>query len=203
VAHHRNFDAHARWTVAIGGSGGSGLNDLRELLGQLPPKIACVIMIVLHRPWDGPSYTRDILNAATALPVITAADGERLETGTVYIGEPSQHMTLGAHGCCKVIGDSGRKYRNRTVDLLLKSVAANASHRKMIGVILSGSLDDGSRGLAAIYSAGGITMVRSPSNPPWDAMPKNAINFGNPVDLIGDFKAIALGIRAACGVWNS
>jgi two-component system, chemotaxis family, protein-glutamate methylesterase/glutaminase len=202
VADGQNLDARARWTVAIGGSGGSGLNDLRELLGQLPPKIACVIMIVLHRPWHGPSYTRDILNAATALPVITAVDGEHLETGTVYIGEPSQHMTLGAHGCCKVIGDSCRKYRNRTIDLLLESVAANASPR-MIGVILSGSLDDGSRGLAAIHSAGGITMVRSPSNPPWDAMPNNAINFGSPVNLIGDFKAIAFGIRAACGMRNS
>lgn len=75
MADCQKFDARARWTVAIGGSGGQGLNDVRELLGQLPPKIGGVIMIVLHRPWHGPSYTRDILTAATALPVITAADG--------------------------------------------------------------------------------------------------------------------------------
>ena len=73
----------------------------------------------------------------------------------------------------------------------------------MIGVLLSGSLDDGSQGLAAIHDGGGITMVRTPSNPPWDEMPKNAINYGSPVDLIGGSRDIARGICAACVVGNS
>ena len=200
MADCQNFNAQTRWIVAIGASGPRGLDDIRELLGELPSKIAAVIMVALHRPWYGPSYLHGILAAATALPVIIAADSEQLQTGTVYIGEPSQHITLRTHGCCEVIADPDRKYGNRTIDLLLKSVAANAGPQ-MIGVILSGSLDDGSRGLAAIHDGGGITMVCSPSNPPWDAMPRNAINFGSPVGLIGDFKAIAVGIRAACGVF--
>lgn len=200
MADFQNFGTHTRCFVAIGASGGQGLADIRELLGELPATIAGIFMVVLHRPWnDSSHHLHAILTAATALPVIIAADDEHLEAGTVYVGEPSRHITLRAHRCCEVIDDPDRKYGNRTIDLLLKSVAAHAGPQ-MIGVILSGSLDDGSRGLAAIHDAGGITMVRSPSNSPWDGMPKNAISFGSPVDLIGDFRAIARGICAACAV---
>lgn len=199
MADCQSFDAHTRCIVAIGASGPQGLDDIRKLLEELPATIAGVVMVVLHRSWNHPSCLHAILTAATTLPVIVAADGEHLATGTVYIGEPSQHITLRAHGYCGVTDDPDRKHGNRTIDLLFKSVSAHAGPR-MIGVILSGSLDDGSRGLAAIHDAGGSTMVRTPSDSRWGDMPKNAISFGSPIDLIGDFRAIARGICAACAV---
>lgn len=202
VADAQSLGAHVRWIVAVGASGPQGMDDIGELLGGLPPTVAAVIMVVLHRSWHHPSILHAILTDATALPVIIAADGEYLKTGTIYIGEPSQHITLRAYGCCAIIGDPDRKYGNRTIDLLFGSVAAHAGSR-MIGVILSGSLGDGSRGLAAIHDGGGITMVRSPANPPWHEMPNNAINYGNPVDLVGGTGDIARAIRAACVVQNS
>jgi chemotaxis response regulator CheB len=58
----------------------------------------------------------------------------------------------------------------------------------MIGVVLSGSLDDGSRGLAAIHDAGGMTMVLTPARPPQQGMPENAISYDGPIDLIGDLR---------------
>lgn len=166
----QSLDAHVRWIVAIGASGPQGRTDIEELLGGLPPTVAAVIMVVLHRSWHHPSSLHATLTDATVLPVIIAADGEHLKTGTVYIGEPSQHITLRAHGCCEIIDDPDRKYGNRTIDLLFKSVAVHAGPR-MIGVILSGSLDDGSRGLAAVRDGGGITMARSPLQ---SAMGRNA-----------------------------
>lgn len=198
MADAQSLGAQVPWIVAIGASGPQGMNDIGELLGELPPTVAAVIMIVLHRAWHHPSTLHAILTSATALPVIIAADGEQLKTGTVYIGEPSQHITLRAHGRCEVIDDPDRKYGNRTIDLLFKSVAANAGPR-MIGAILSGSLGDGSRGLAAIHDGGGITMVRTPSNPPWDGMPKNAADYGSHVNLIGGSRDIARGICAVAG----
>src|SRR5215468_1011653 len=69
VADCQKFIAQTRWIVAIGASGPRGLDDIRELLGELPSKIAAVIMVALHRPWHGPSYLHDILTSATALPV--------------------------------------------------------------------------------------------------------------------------------------
>jgi chemotaxis response regulator CheB len=86
-----------------------------------------------------------------------------------------------------LIDDPDRHYGGRTVDLLFKSVAAWAGTR-IIGVVLSGSLDDGSRGLAAIHDAGGMTMVLTPARPPQQGMPENAISYDGPIDLIGDLR---------------
>jgi two-component system chemotaxis response regulator CheB len=128
---------------------------------------------------------------------MVAVPGERFQAGIVYIGEPSVHLTLAADNFGALIEDPGRTYGNRTVDLLFKSLATYAGTR-MIGVVLSGSLDDGSRGLAAIDEAGGITMVLTPVDPPGKGMPENAISYNGPVDLIGNPGRLAEGIRAAC-----
>jgi two-component system chemotaxis response regulator CheB len=66
----------------------------------------------------------------------------------------------------------------------------------MIGVVLSGSLDDGARGLAAIRRAGGRTMVLTPRVPAWRGMPENAIAYDGPVDVIGGPEEIAAAVNA-------
>jgi two-component system chemotaxis response regulator CheB len=185
------------WIVAIGASGPDGVKDTKALLGALPSTLSAAVMIVIHRSWDHQSYLRDNLASASALPVVIVADGERLEIGIVYIGEPSQHLTLAINGIGELVNDPSRHYGNRTIDLLFRSVAAHAGPRA-IGVILSGTLDDGSRGLAAIHEAGGITMVLTPSSSPKHDMPSNAIDFDGPVDLIGSTTSIAQGISEAC-----
>ena len=106
-------------------------------------------MIVLHRGWNRPTNLREILARASSLPVVIATESKRLDIGKVYIAEPAQHLTLTANTFGKLTDDPARAYGGRTVDLLFNSVAAYAGNR-MIGVVLSGSLDDGSRGLAAI-----------------------------------------------------
>ena len=110
------------------------------------------------------------------MPVKVAGDGDKFEVGTVYVGEPTDHLTLAKNSFGLLIDDPGRHHRNRTIDLLFRSVAAHGGKR-MIGVVLSGSLDDGSRGLAAINAAGGLSMVLTPWAPPIKGMPENAINF--------------------------
>lgn len=159
-------------------------------------------MVVLHRSWDQPTHLQAVLGRASRLPVVIAAEGERFEPGIVYIGQPAEHLTLAANSFGKLIDDPERLYGGRTVDLLFKSVAAFAGPR-MIGVVLSGSLDDGSRGLAAIHAAGGTTMVLTPSHQPKKDMPRNAINYDGPIDIIGDAKCIAEKICAACRHHNS
>ena len=184
------------WIVAIGASGPEGVNDTKALLGALPNTLSATVMVVIHRSWDQQSYLRDNLASASALPVVIIADGERLQIGIVYIGEPSQHLTLAINGIGELVDDPNRHYGNRTIDLLFRSVAAHAGPHA-IGVILSGTLDDGSRGLAAIHQAGGITMVLTPSSSPKHDMPHKAIDFDGP-DLIGSTTTIAQGISKAC-----
>ncbi len=181
------------WIIAIGASGDEGLRDIRTLLGLLDPNDVAVVMVVLHRRFDGPSHLRQVLQAGTKMPVIVADDGEKLAPGCCYIGEPAAHLTLLARSFVDIIPDPERRHRNRTVDLLFRSVAAVAGPRG-IGVILSGALDDGSRGIEAMHKAGGRTMVllREPRTP---GMPENAIAYDGPVDCVGATTEIAAAIR--------
>jgi two-component system chemotaxis response regulator CheB len=186
------------WIVAIGGSGAEGLDDIQELLALLPSTLAAIVMVVLHRSWNRPSELKKVLARKCALPVHIAIAGERLQSGNIYVGEPSEHLTLAAHTFGELIDDPDRHHGNRTVDLLFKSLAAHAGDR-MIGVVLSGALDDGSRGLAAIHKAGGLTMVLARGTRPERGMPENAIDYDGPIDLIGSPRDIATGIGAVCG----
>ncbi|ESY44948.1 MULTISPECIES: chemotaxis protein CheB [unclassified Mesorhizobium] len=176
--------------VAIGASGGQGLNDILELLARLPTGLPAIFLVVLHRPSDGVSFLRDVLARSSNMPVNVAVDGGRYHLGTCYIGEPDAHLSLCANSGIALVEGAHHKHRNRTVDILFKSVAAYAQDRG-IGIILSGSLDDGSRGLAALGKAGGITMVITENGSAERGMPFNAAHFDGPIDVMGNAYLIA------------
>jgi two-component system, chemotaxis family, protein-glutamate methylesterase/glutaminase len=181
------------WFVAIGASGAEGLSDIKELLAWLPVPIPAVVLVVLHRPWDKPSHLREVLSRGCAHPILIAEEGEKFTSGTIYIGEPAQHLTLVANSFGSLVDDPQREHRNRTVDLLFRSVAEYGRGR-VIGVVLSGSLDDGSRGLAAVHHGGGVTMVLTPHPLPTGGMARNAAAYDGPIDLVGTPRQIAEGI---------
>ncbi|TXM93230.1 chemotaxis protein CheB [Methylobacterium sp. WL116] len=191
-----NADSVTPWFVAVGASGAAGLTDIKALLQALPPDLPAAVLIVLHRSWDHISHLREVLARDSNLPVVIPAQGERIKPGVVYIGEPADHLTLAARSFGENISDPARRYGNRTVDLLFHSVAVHGGHR-IIAVVLSGSLDDGSRGLAAIHAAGGLTMVLTPDHQPIPGMPENAIAYDGPIDVIGSPYDIADAIEKA------
>jgi two-component system chemotaxis response regulator CheB len=181
------------WIVAIGASGGEGLEDICLLLAALPKDLNAIVMVVLHRPWDKSSTLVDVLSKRSRIPVMIASQGDRLVPGMAYIGEPSVHLTLLERSFALLTRDRARVYGNRTIDLLFHSVA-DCGGAQTIGVVLSGSLDDGSRGLAAIHHAGGSTMVLRPSSDSSHGMPENAIAFDGPVTVIGSGSELASAI---------
>ena len=187
--------------VAVGASGSQGLKDIKCLLSRLPSDLQAVLLIVLHRPFDRVSYLREVLNWQSGIPIHIAEDGVRLQAGHGYIGEPDAHLALAANSLGDLVADPKNLQRNRTVDVLFRSVAAHARNR-FIGVVLSGALDDGSRGLAAIHEAGGVTMVLTPEDAPRRGMPENAIDYDGPISFIGDAEAIAADITARVRMWN-
>jgi two-component system chemotaxis response regulator CheB len=176
--------------IAIGASGREGLDDIKELLAALPDPLPAIALVVLHRPADRFSYLREVLARATHLKVEIAEEGEALELGVVYIGEPDHHLKLVAGHTADLVADPDNKHRNRTIDMLFYSLAAHAG-KAAIGVVLSGSLDDGSRGLAAIHKARGVTMVLTPERGPSAGMPQNAIDYDGPINVIGSPTFIA------------
>src|SRR5690554_4553112 len=151
----------SHWYVAIGASGEKGLGDIKDVLRNLPMQLDIVVLVVLHRLWDKPSHLAAVLGRASKRPVKVAQSGQKFEVGTVYVGEPADHLTLAKNSFGLLVDDPDGSHRNRTVDLLFRSVAKHGGKR-IIGVVLSGSLDDGSRGLAAVKEAGGLSMVLTP-----------------------------------------
>ncbi|MCK1587768.1 chemotaxis protein CheB [Bradyrhizobium sp. 169] len=184
------------WFVAIGASGAEGMSDLLALLRTLPSPIPGVTLVVLHRRWNRTSNLKAVLARGCPHPIVIADEGQSFEAGTVYIGQPAAHLVLAERSFGELVQDPGFAYRNRTIDLLFRSVAAHAKPH-VIGVVLSGSLDDGSRGLASIHAAGGLTMVITPDSPTPPGMPENAIGYDGPIDLIGSPTQIAAGISRA------
>jgi chemotaxis response regulator CheB len=110
-------------------------------------------MVVLHRSCDGVSHLQQILSRRAALPVTVAGKGQVPLQDVCYIGKRDQVLTLSADGRAFLVEGVENRLRNRTVDTLFKSIALQAG-RRSVGIVLSGALDDGSRGLAANHAAG-------------------------------------------------
>jgi chemotaxis response regulator CheB len=174
--------------IAIGASAG-GLPEIAALLRGISRGVPAVVLVALHRPANKVSYLAEVLQRESSIPVSVAAAGEALQDGHCYIGTPSMHLSVDAALRAELIPS----LPNRTIDTLFHSVARHAGQRA-VGVVLSGLLDDGSEGLAAIKQAGGIAMVQSPESAAFDAMPRNAAR-GSKVDLIASTDVLAQAIR--------
>jgi two-component system chemotaxis response regulator CheB len=129
--------------------------------------------VVLHLPAGGTSVLPSILDRAGPLPARPATDGEELEAGTIYVGVPDCHVRID-DGRLRLEGGP-REYGHRpAIDPLFRT-AARARHGRTLGVILSGALDDGTRGLRAIKASGGMTIVQDPTTALHPGMPTSAI----------------------------
>lgn len=180
--------------VAIGASGSEGLDNIVELLQALAKPCPAVVMVVLHRPSDRISHLQEVLARRCGMPVAVAEEAETLVAGTCYIGEPDGHISLVDHHIAHLVPGADHRLRNRTVDTLFNSLAEHAPTRT-IAVVLSGALDDGSRGMAAIHAHGGVTMVLEPGAKD-RGMQRNAIEYDGPIDLVGTARDIARGIES-------
>jgi two-component system chemotaxis response regulator CheB len=138
---------------------------------------------------------REILSRGTTLPIDVADKGQLLLPNVCYIGEPEHALTLSSEGRAFLVEGKGNRLRNRTVDTLFDSMACHAGQRA-VGIVLSGALDDGSRGLAAIHAAGGLTMVLDPAHKAV-GMQQNAIDYDGSIGFIGDGVAVAAALQKA------
>ena len=183
--------------VAIGASG-EGLRDIEDLLSHFPENLDAVVLVVLHRPSNQVSWLREALARSSRLPVLIPDEDERFRVGRCYIGDPDAHLSLAEKSRVRLVEGADHKHRGRTVDILFNSLAAHAKARG-VGVVLSGSLDDGSRGLEAISDAGGVTMVLTRGGRAQPGMPNNAATFDGPIDVMGSAEEIAFAIVGLIG----
>lgn len=171
-----------RTVVAIGGSAG-GVDALSRVASGLPVDASFAVLMALHLPAHGPSVLAQIIDRAGPLPAVSARDGDRLEAGRIYVAVPGRHLLTQDHRLVLSQGPTENGYRP-ALNALFRSVAV-AFGEDAIGVLLSGVLDDGVNGLAAIRSRGGTTVCQSPDDAQFPAMPSNALRAGV-VDRIAD-----------------
>ena len=184
--------------VAIGASSG-GIEALQSLLAAISD-LDAIVLVVLHRPANRTSFLREILMRELRMPVVIARHRELLHHGVCYIAEPSQHLMVGPGLRVDLLPD--HRYTTRNIDQLFISLARHYGART-VGVVLSGQLDDGTRGLAAIKRAGGIAMVQSPDEAAYPEMPRNAIKYDGSVDLIAPISGLAAEITRLTGASTS
>lgn len=161
--------------VVIGASAG-GVEALIRLAQDLPPDFPAPIAVVLHVPPDSPSMLAEILRRKGRLPAKTAEAGEHFQPGTIYVAQPDHHLLVRRNGALTMhVARGPRENRHRpSVDPLFRS-AALMGRENAIGVILSGTLDDGTAGLIAIKQCGGIAIVQDPADALYPGMPQSAI----------------------------
>src|SRR5262245_22549817 len=146
--------------VALGASAG-GIEPLLAIVGGLREDLEAAVLIVVHVPSSGKSALPRILGRHTRLPVAHATDGEALRAGRILIAPPDHHLTIEDSTVVVRRGPVVNRARP-AIDPLFQSVALHARERG-IGVVLSGALDDGAAGLAAIAQAGGVAIVQDPN----------------------------------------
>jgi chemotaxis response regulator CheB len=160
--------------IVIGASAG-GQAALKQVVSGLSQDIPAALIIMLHMsptsrvPAD---HFLNVLAEATVVPLVTARSGDRLQRGKIYLTPPGQSVYL--QGRTLRLEPQRKDIPASTINRLFES-AAHEYQDKVIGVILSGLLRDGTAGLKAVHDAGGLSIVQDPSEAEFPDMPANAM----------------------------
>lgn len=165
--------------IVVGASLG-GLDALQRLLSQLPADFPAAVFVVQHTAAQGPGLLAGILDRVCPMQVRPALDGDEIVNGRIYVAQPDRHLLVNEG---RIRTPRGPKENNSrpAVDPLFRSAAACYGPR-VVGIILTGRLDDGSAGLLAVKRCNGVTMVQEPGDAFCDEMPRNALEAAEPVD---------------------
>lgn len=173
--------------IVIGGSAGA-VDPLMHIAANLPEGMRASVFVVLHTSPRSKGELSGFIDKVSKLRCGLAVDGEPIRQGRIYFARPDFHLLVEGE---KVAVKHGPKenFSRPALDPLFRSVAA-AFGRRVIGVMLSGLLDDGAAGLVAIKKAGGIAVVQSPASARHPSMPRSAIA-ATDVDYVTDVTEIA------------
>jgi len=159
--------------IVVVGSSAGGIEALSVFVSVLPPDFPAALFITVHLAPDHRSRLPEILQRRSALPVAFAVDREKFQPGRIYIAPRNHHLVLETKRVRTTQGAKENRFRP-AIDVLFRS-AALAHEARVIGVILTGALDDGSSGLYAIKSRSGLAVVQDPDEAQFPSMPLNAI----------------------------
>lgn len=157
--------------IVIGASAG-GVEALLRLAPQLPADLAAPIVLVLHIGAHR-SHLPDLLNTRGPIRAVFARNGAVPVAGTIYVAPPDEHVLL-ENGAIRLSHGPKEHHTRPAIDPLFRSVALDSGAR-VVGVVLTGLLDDGSAGLQAIKACGGTAVVQDPADAAEPSMPRSAL----------------------------
>lgn len=160
--------------IVIGTSAG-GIKALSTIVSALPDEMDAVLFIVHHLAADKPSIIPQILKDVSSLPTAHPMDKEKIQKGRIYIAPPDHHLLVNRGYMRVVRGPQENRFRP-AIDALFRS-AARAYGPRVVGVVLTGYLDDGTVGLQAIKKRGGVAVVQDPNEAEYPGMPKSVLRY--------------------------
>jgi two-component system chemotaxis response regulator CheB len=165
-------DVSAHDVVVVGASAGGG-EALAELVRYLPTDIPAAVFVVVQLPDTIRGAIPALLARAGALPVGHPADGDPICNGHIYVAPPGFHLIV-EPGRIRIFAGPRENGLRPSIDVLFRS-AAVAYDGRVVGVVLSGTLDGGTLGLLAIKRAGGVAIVQEPEDALYSSMPLAAL----------------------------
>lgn len=160
--------------VVVGASAG-GVTALTKFVASLSKDFNGSVFVVLHVPPNSPSNLPAILTRAGFLKAIHPKDGEQIKEGYIYVAPPDHHMLLEGRRILVKKGPEENRFRP-SIDALFRS-AAYVYGTRVIGIVLSGLLNDGTSGLWSVKRLGGLTIIQEPNDAEHPSMPMNALQY--------------------------
>ncbi|MBF0102150.1 MAG: PAS domain-containing protein [Desulfobacterales bacterium] len=169
------IDSPPKYIVGIGASAG-GLEALQQFIINMPPNTGLAFVIVQHLSPDYKSLMVELLSKHTQMQVLRVENGVKIQANCVYLIPPKKNMVVN-NGKIYLSEQPQRHALNLPIDIFFKSLAEDQGERA-IGIILSGTGSDGTRGIRSIKGEGGTVMVQDEISAQFDGMPKSAIATG-------------------------
>jgi two-component system CheB/CheR fusion protein len=161
--------------VAIGASAG-GLESLEQFFDNMPADSGLAFVIIQHLSPDFRSMMDQLLARHSSMSIKRAADGILVEPNVVYLNTPRTGLTI-ARGLLHARDSSDAEAPSLPIDVFFRSLAEEQKENA-IGIIMSGTGSDGTRGAAALREAGGTVIAQDPSSAKFDAMPRSVVERG-------------------------
>jgi two-component system chemotaxis response regulator CheB len=158
--------------IVVGASAG-GVEALQQLVSQFPPGLPAAVFVVLHMPPRTRSMLPEILTRAGRLPAMHPENGAGIEPGRIYVAPPDHHLVVERGHVHLSLGPKEQHHRP-CINVTFRS-AASAYGDRVVAVVLTGELDDGTAGLWEVKRRGGIAVVQNPENAAFPSMPLSAL----------------------------